>query len=346
MKLRTALLPLLMAAAGCGGGGGGSPTQPTLPTDPPGETVTAVVFYDENGNGQLDPSEQGRVPDVEVTIAGRTARAEKLTGRVTVRGVPTGSHTMTVMPGTLPPYYTPGIGRTLTVPQDAAQPPPGVGARLEIGDNRPSVYMAFGDSITKGDGDPAGIGYPGRLEARLRAHFGDGAVVNRGADGTNSGEGVERILRNLRGSSPAFTLVLYGTNDWNEVPCQDVPPCDVVKNLRLILDEAKSAHSLPFLATLAPVNPSLAAADRNDWIIATNDRIKQLGREEGVFVVDLFEAFRRQGGDVSRFFTDHVHPNAAGYEVIAEGFFQAIAFGRAVPTTSSRGLASLLHRPS
>jgi lysophospholipase L1-like esterase len=319
---------------------------PPPPTDPPGETVSAVVFYDENGNGQLDPSEQGRVPDAEITIAGRTARAEKLTGRVTIRGVPAGSYTISALPDRLPPYYVPGIGRTLTVPQDATQPLPGVGTRLEIGGNRPNVYMAFGDSITRGDGDAAGPGYTARLEAKLRAHFGDGTVVNRGADGTNSGEGAERILRNLRGNSPAFTLILYGTNDWNEVPCQDKPPCDVVKNLALIVDEVKASHSLPFLATLTPVNPVLAGADRNDWITATNDRIKDLGRAEGVFVVDLFEAFRRQGGDVSRFFTDHVHPNATGYEVIAEGFFQAIAFGRSAPTSSSRGLASILHRPS
>jgi lysophospholipase L1-like esterase len=345
MRSWIAPLALVLAAAGCGGGGS-SPGAPTPPTDPPGETVTAVVFYDENGNGQLDPSEQGRVPEVEVSIGGRTARAEKLTGRVTVRGVPAGSYTITAMPGTLPPYYTPGIGRTLTVPQDATQPPPGIGTRLEIGGNRPSTYMAFGDSITKGEGDAAGTGYPGRLEAKLRAHFGDGSVVNRGADGTNSGEGAERILRNLRGNSPAFTVILYGTNDWNEVPCQDKPPCDVVKNLRLIVDEVKSARSLPFLATLVPTNPRMAAADRNDWIRATNDAIKQLGREEGVFVIDLFEAFQRQGGDLSRFFTDHVHPNASGYDVIAEGLFQGIALGRPVPTSSSRGLASILHPPS
>jgi lysophospholipase L1-like esterase len=307
--------------------------------------VTALVYYDENGNNQLDPSEQGRLPEVEVTIAGRAARTEKLTGRVTIRGVPAGTHTINVMPGTLPPYYVPAGARTLGVPQDASQPPPGLGARLEIGDNQPNVYMAFGDSITKSEGDPGG-GYPARLEAKLRAHFGDGSVVNRGADGTNSGEGVERVRRNLRGSTPAFTLVLYGTNDWNEVPCQDAPPCEVVNNLRRILGEVKGIESLPFLATLIPTNPSLAAADRNDWIRATNDAIKQLGREEGVFVIDTFEAFQRQGGDVSRFFVDHVHPNGAGYEVIAEAFFQGIAFGRPVPASSARGLASLWRRPS
>src|SRR5262245_16232470 len=296
MRTRTALLPFLIAAAGCGGGG--SPTQPPPPTDPPGETVTAIVFYDENGNGQLDPAEQGRVPDVEVSIAGRTARAEKLTGRVTIRGVPTGSYPISVMPASLPPYYTPGLARTMSVPQDAALPPPALGARLDIGGNNPNVYMAFGDSITRGEGDSAGVGYPGRLEAKLRAHFGDGSVVNRGADGTNSGEAAERILRNLRGSSPAVTLVMYGTNDWNEVPCQDAPPCDVVKNLRKVVDEVKASRSLPFLATIPPVNPVLAGASRNDWVSATNDSIKQLGREEGVFVVDIFDAFRRQGGDV------------------------------------------------
>jgi lysophospholipase L1-like esterase len=343
MRSRIALLPLLLAA-GCGGGA--SPTVPPPPTMPPGETVTAVVFYDENGNGMLDPSEQGRVPEVEVTIGGRSARSEKLTGRVTVSGVPSGSQTITVRPDSLPPYYTPGIGLpTVTVPLQPGLPPPALGARLDIGGNRPNVYMAFGDSITRGEGDSAGIGYPGRLEAKLRAHFGDGTVVNRGADGTLSGEGVERILRNLRGSSPGLTLVMYGTNDWNDVPCQDAPPCDVVKNLRLIIDELKSSRSLPFLATLPPVNPVLAGASRNDWVNATDERIKELGREEGVFVVDMFEAFRRQGGEVSRFFTDHVHPNAAGYEIIAEAFFQAIAFGRPAPTSSSHRVPLLLPRP-
>ena len=80
----------------------------------------------------------------------------------------------------------------------------------------------------------------------------------------------------------------------------------------------------------------LAGADRNLWVESTNTSLKQLAREEGAFVVDLYQAFRLQGGDVSRFFSDHVHPNAAGYEVMAEAFFQAIALGREAPSASSR----------
>jgi acyl-CoA thioesterase-1 len=343
MSRRAVLLSAAFVSAACGGGGG--PTTPPPPTMPPGASVNVVVYYDQNGNGLLDAGEQARLPQVEVTVGGRSARTETLSGRAVVQGVPNGSFPVAINPATLPPFYSAGAsGATVTIPGDPGAPIP-LPARLQIGGNRPNVYMAFGDSITMGQGDTAGNGYPSRLESKLRAHFGDGQVINRGADGTNSGEAVERLLRNIRPNQPAFTLVLYGTNDWNDVACQDAPPCEVVKNLRRVIDEVKNADSLPFLATLPPVNPVLAGNDRNKWTEATNTSIKQLAREEGAFVVDLYEAFRLQGGEVSRFFTDHVHPNAAGYDVIAEAFFQAIALGREAPRASARATPALLVRP-
>jgi lysophospholipase L1-like esterase len=345
MSRRVVLLSAALVTAACGGGGGGGITQPPPVTTPPGASVAVVVYYDENGNGLMDANEQARLPQVEVTVGGRTARTETLSGRAVVQGVPGGVHAVAINPTTLPPFYTAGAsGATVTVPPDATASPIPLPARLEIGGNRTNVYMAFGDSITKGEGDSSPAGYPGRLQTKLRAHFGDGEVVNRGADGTNSGEAVERLLRNLRPNQPAFTLVLYGTNDWNQVECHDTPPCEVVANLRRVLFEVKNADSLPFLATLPPVNPVLAGDGRNRWIEQTNVAIKQLAREQGAFVVDLYEAFRLQGGDVSRFFTDHVHPNAAGYDVMAEAFFQAIALGREAPRASSR-MPVLFARP-
>jgi acyl-CoA thioesterase I len=344
MSRRAVLLSAALASAACGSGGG--PTAPPPVTLPAGASVSVLVYYDENGNGLMDAAEQGRLPQVEVTVGGRSARTETLSGRAVVQGVPNGTFAVAINPATLPPFYMAGAsGATVTVPGDPAAAPIPLPARLQIGGNRTNVYMAFGDSITKGEGDAAGTGYPGRLQTKLRAHFGDGEVVNRGADGTNSGEAVERLLRNIRPTQPAFTLVLYGTNDWNVVSCQNAPPCDVVKNLRRVVDEVKNADSLPFLATLPPVNPLLAGNDRNLWTESTNASIKQLAREEGAFVVDLYEAFRLQGGEVSRFFSDHVHPNAAGYDVMAEAFFQAIALGREAPRASARTAPSLLVRP-
>ena len=70
-----------------------------------------------------------------------------------------GSQPISIRPDTLPPYYAAGVGAHDALSQwIRALPPPAVGARLEIGGNQPDVYMAFGDSITRGEAAPAGVG--------------------------------------------------------------------------------------------------------------------------------------------------------------------------------------------
>jgi hypothetical protein len=134
-------LPLLVLAAGglpgCGGGNG-SPTAPA----PPGPThsVIVTVFYDENGNGTLDITESARVPDVEVEVAGHTARTDKATGRATVAGVPEGSHRVTAREASLPPFFRSVASASVSVssPQPAGADVY-VPLTLNIGNNRPNV---------------------------------------------------------------------------------------------------------------------------------------------------------------------------------------------------------------
>lgn len=324
-RQRTALVALTVVFTACGGGSG--PSGPSTPPPPPGTSVTLVVFYDENANGIADGGEVMRVPDVAVTIGGRTARSEALTGRAVVTGVQDGTYTPSVDVGTLPPFYRPGAPVTVQVPA-AAGSQFFVPTVVPIGTNNPGQYLAFGDSITRGDGDTAG-GYPARLQGRLTAHFGFALVRNRGADATNSYEALERLQRNL--FNDAFALILYGTNDWQIPGCQEDPAtCPTVENLRTVVREVKAVGTLPFIATLTPANPKIND-ERNQWIAAINTGIKAMAAQEGAFVVDLYQAFQDQGGDLSRFFTDDVHPNAAGYDVIASGFFAAIAHGRSTP---------------
>ena len=319
---------VLSLLAGLGCGGSSSPTTPTSPPPPPGSTVTVVVFYDENANGTRDPDEIVRVPDVEVTIGGRTARSEKGTGRALVTGVASGSYAVTVRGDTLPPFYTAGAPVTVQAPTADGQQV-FVPLLLPIGrSNHPNQYNAFGDSITRGDGSTDGKGYPPRLQAKLAAHFGAAFVRSRGAEATNSYEAIERVQRNL--ANDAYVLILYGTNDWHIPWCQDAPPCDTVENLRVVVRRVKAAGSLPFLATLTPANPAIVPG-RNQWIATVDSGFKAMAREEGAFLVDLNLAFQNQGGDLSRFFVDDVHLNDAGYEVVANGFFEAIAHGRAAP---------------
>ena len=321
---RASLATGLAVAAACGGS---TPSGPApVPTPVPGHNVVAIVFYDENADGRAQPDEPIRIPDVEVTVAGRSGRTEKATGRAVITGVPDGQHAVSVRAETLPPFYALGAPASTASPQDPAAPVM-VPLVLPIGRNRPNVYMAFGDSITRQDGVPLSALYPQQLQTLLAAHFAGAEVVNRGNDGTNTFEAVDRIGRGLDAILPAYSLILYGTNDWHDPVCQDTPPCHTVDHLREVVDEVKAAGSLPFIATLPPVNPELNPAGRNDWIRAVNDAIRAMAREEGAFLVDVHAAFMRQPA-LPALFADHVHPSEAGRRVVADTFFEAVAHGR------------------
>jgi lysophospholipase L1-like esterase len=327
---RRSVFILLLLVIGPPGCGSHSPTGPVPVPTPPGTSVTLVLFYDENANGVADGSEVVRVPDVEVSVGGRTAKSDKLTGRAVVTGVQAGGYPVSIRNETLPPFYAPGAPVTVKVPV-------GEGSQtfvplvLPIGRNNPNQYLAFGDSITRGQGSTDEHGYPPRLQAKLAAHFGYANVRNRGADATNSFEAVYRIDNNNNLINDAYALILYGTNDWNIPECQDAPSaCQTIENLRLVVQRVKTAGTLPFIATLIPANPALNPG-RNQWIATINSGIKAMAKEEGAFLVDLNQAFQEQGGDLSRFYSDSVHPNDAGYDVITNGFFEAIAHGRAAP---------------
>lgn len=287
--------------------------------------MTAIVFYDKNANGTMEPGDHA-VPDVEVVIAGKTGRSVVGSGAATVADVPAGSHPVTLR--SLPPFFSAGALPTVAVPADS---PVRIGLTLPIRHNRPDVYVAFGDSITRGDSVAPAQTYPSRLQARLIAHFGDAFVNNRGGDGTNTFEAIERFRRNVPANEPAYVLIQYGTNDWHDPVCQNnTPQCHTVPNLRSIVRLSKAEGTLPFLATIIPTNPTLTPQGRNDWVDATNTQIKAMAAAEGAFLVDLNQAFKNQPS-LPALFDDHVHPNAAGYELIAQGFFEAIAHGRAVP---------------
>jgi lysophospholipase L1-like esterase len=330
---RLGSLLLVISLTSCGGGGG-SPTGPTTMPSPsaPGFSVRGLVFLDENANGRLDGGETLRVPDVEVRLGGRSARSAVGTGQLVVEGVPAGSQLPTVAAETLPPYFVAGAVPALDVPQpDGAQVL--VPLTLNVRGTRPGVYVAFGDSLTRGDGAPTTQSYPSRLQARLQAHFGSAEVVNRGADATNSYEAVERIKRNLS-SNPAYTLILYGTNDWHDQTCQDRPPCQVAENLRQVIREVHAVGSLAFVSTILPVNPALNPG-RNQWVNAVNESIRTMARSEGAFVVDANAFFTRRS-DLTSLYSDEVHLNEAGYDVLSQAFFEAIAHGRSTPASVAR----------
>jgi lysophospholipase L1-like esterase len=318
LRLSCVLGPALLLPA-CGGGSGTGPTEPA-----PTHTVTVTVFYDENGDGVMQAVEVGRVPGVEVEVGGRTGTAERLTGRAVISGVAQGTQQVSVRTATLPAYYrAPASVTSLSVP-----PPPGsdtsVALTLPIGSNRPFVYMAFGDSITDGDGSQQHEGYRSVLQAALRAHFGgDATILNEAQSGSRSEVGAERIGSSLNRTRPAYTLILYGTNDWTRAECREAPPCSVVDALRSMIGAARASGSLPILATIPAVHPVDAQEGRAAWVARMNEFIRPMARQEGVPLADVHGAFLRVP-EQAALFVDRVHPSDRGYEIIAAEFLAAI----------------------
>ena len=331
-RLLLALLPVL-GLAGCGGGGG-SPTTPPVPTPPPpGTSVTVIVFYDENANGTLDGNESVRVPGVVVDISGRTGTTAVQTGLATVQNVPDGTHTVNVRRESLPAYWESGAAPSVTAPTTNEIRFP---LTLPTGSNFRNLYMAFGDSITEGAGSSDDKGYPPWLEVQLEAHLGgDARMVTDGAGGTTSRQGAVRLPGSLSRHRPAYTLILYGTNDWWDDACSgDVSSCFTADAVRSMIGTARSRDSLPVVGTIPPVNVGYddrVPPDRNEDVQEVNQQIKAMAAAERVPVADIYAAFTAVS-PLSSLFDDHVHPNDRGYDIIAGEFFKAI--------TRSRGTSS------
>jgi lysophospholipase L1-like esterase len=319
-----ASLGLLLVLPACGGGGNNNPMGPGPPV--PTHSVVVTVFYDENGNGMLDIGENARVAETDVEVAGRSGRADKLTGRATVASVPEGSHRVSVRTSSLPPFYKAVESASVTV-----QSPQPAGAdvfvplTLPLGPRiRPNIYLGFGDSITGGEGSVHHDGYSDTLEGLLRQHYGQAGLILDGVGATRTAAGATRLPGVLRSHNPAYVLILYGTNDWNRAECKDDRfPCDVVQNIRDMVLTAKSVGSLPVVGTIPPVNPLQSIPERNEWVTAMNNLIKPMARQEGAAIADIEAAFR-QRPELKDLFTDHVHPNDRGYEAIGEAFFKGI----------------------
>jgi lysophospholipase L1-like esterase len=337
---RLSTISVLLFLTACGGGSPSGPSSPT-PTAAPGSPVSGFVFYDENANGFADASEVVRLPGVSVSIGGRTASSTAL-GRFTVDGVSSGSQNATLSITGLPPYFSQGTTAPVQVPQ-APGSSLGIPATLGIGSNKPNVYLGFGDSITLGEGSSDGTGYRSWLEVDLRAQWGTARVEAKGWSGTKSYYGAQRIAGTLITYHPAYVLILYGTNDWNDAECKEVASCYTVSSLRDMVQDAKSAGSLPILATLPPVNPKWVdkgATERNAWAKQMNAEIRKMAVTEQTPVAEVYDLFMAKG-DVAALFADTVHPNDEGYRLISQAFQKAIT----QPRGSSAASRSLFSSP-
>jgi len=186
--------------------------------------------------------------------------------------------------------------------------------------------MRIGLLLAQGRAQPSPTAYPAKLQALLEERYPSRmiTVINEGMGGEEIEAGVADLPRVLTTNAPEVLLLQEGINTLNQKHKDGIPL--VVDGLRTMIQEARSRGISVFAATLLPERPKgCRAYDFNedyDDIIETNVRIRRMVGTEGAILVDLYEAFN--GRTATLIGEDGLHPSAAGYQVIAETFFDAI----------------------
>ncbi len=173
----------------------------------------------------------------------------------------------------------------------------------------PVRSLAFGDSLTQGDGVPPGMEFPARLERALNARGLDVTIVNAGVSGETSAGGLARIdwlLGDAR-HGPDAVIVELGANDG----LRGLSAMEMERNLDGILSKLK-ARGIPVLLAgmKAPRNYGARYASEFD------DVFPRLAAKYET----LFYPFFLEGVVLERSLMqpDGIHPNPAGVEAIVK----------------------------
>ena len=180
----------------------------------------------------------------------------------------------------------------------------GSGEGSDFGDNDPNLVACMGDSITHGF-NSQGAPYPSRL-----ASLSGKNVLNFGSPGTTTAYGVS-IIGSAVARKPGYVCILYGANDAIHGRSID----DAKENLRQIIAVCKANQCKPIIATPSKMIRSHSIFDPAAERIA--NAIRQLAKEEGVTLVDLYKAF---GDGEAYLVADGLHLTEAGSDLIAQQF--------------------------
>lgn len=181
--------------------------------------------------------------------------------------------------------------------------------------------VAFGDSITFGLGDSPGKGgYPARLASLLTTPETTYNVENEGVSGETTAEGLSR-LSSLSGSGTDAMLLMEGTND----TFAGISPETIAQNLVAMVKKARGrGFAKVYLSTIVPIGITSSGA-RYQYSIFLAEQIRQVAWEEKLPTPDPHQAFYDiENRFDTHYTTDGIHPNAEGYDELADILADAI----------------------
>lgn len=162
--------------------------------------------------------------------------------------------------------------------------------------------ICFGDSLTSGTGAPPEESYPARLSGLIGR-----PVINAGLAGDTTSRALTRLERDVLAKSPGMVLITLGGNDLKN----GVDKKTAFRNLRKIVETIQARDALVVIGGLkVPF-----------WDRGYAAEYEKLAEETGAVLVPNI-----LGGIMGnhKLMHDRIHPNSAGYAVMAEKFYQAV----------------------
>lgn len=163
-------------------------------------------------------------------------------------------------------------------------------------DSRGSAVIAFGDSLTAGVGAQEAEAYPARLATKVGA-----SIINAGVSGDTTESALTRIDTDVLARDPRIVIVGLGGNDF----LRRVPIETTEANLRSIVRKSQGAGAMVVLLgfEFPSIGPSYASM------------YERIADDEGcLLVADLLDGILND----PKLKSDEIHPNAAGYEIMAD----------------------------
>ena len=143
---------------------------------------------------------------------------------------------------------------------------------------------------------------------------------NAGKSGERTNDGVNRLEILLNIYSLDYVLLLEGTND----VINGVSYKTTLNNLDIMVDKCIAHNVTPIIATLPPMKLGVSVS-RGGYIDEIpryyNPGIKSIASEKGIEVSDQYAALI---GRWNKYSDDGIHPNEAGYSVMAKTWFDTV----------------------
>ncbi len=189
--------------------------------------------------------------------------------------------------------------------------------------------LCFGDSLTygttfrtaKGRSLLAPVeGYIPKLTRLLIGAYGrEFQLINSGVGAETTTRGRDRLGEEIDRHDPELVLLLQGVVDAAK---REPNFLKIRRNLETMMEEVLGRDIALIIGTVPPLHPDGFRINAIDHVPTLNTIIREVAETQGVPVADHAIAFE---GDAGLQGPDGLHPNAKGYEVMAETWFQEIS---------------------